>query len=284
MTRWKWTTDEQEEWLEQRKPAFLEANQKKTAVKDFFPTVVEEFCQKWPVPPVKEQEIADAGSVELAKRVKQNKYDKVNNSCACSQGKRWLTDEHSAHQGGFPIICESWALVVGLVASWRSSQRPCRGNCSHGKLTTPWRTKANGSLMSIQHGPSTRLHGQLSTKMKSHWRPGSRSWWTSWKRSSQPRPKRWKIVVRNTELHGKLSKGPQTQRHLNQPETPIFKRKFVQCNERRQKTQLFHMKGHQFAPAYTVDYWRVSNESNRLERQYSNGWTSPREWWSNCDL
>jgi predicted nucleic acid-binding protein len=107
MTRRKWTTDEQEEWLEQRKPAFLEANQKKTAAKDFFPTVVEEFRQKWPVPPVTEQEIADAGSVELAKRVKQNKYDKVNNSCACSQGKRWLTDEHSAHQGGFPIIRES---------------------------------------------------------------------------------------------------------------------------------------------------------------------------------
>jgi len=107
MTRRKWTTDEQEAWLEQRKPAFLEANQKKTAAKDFFPAVVEEFCQKWPVAPVTEQEIADAGSVELAKRVKQNKYDKVNNSCARLQGKRWLTHKHSAHQGGFPIIRES---------------------------------------------------------------------------------------------------------------------------------------------------------------------------------
>ena len=37
MTCRKWTTDEQEAWLEQRKPAFLEANQKKTAAKDFFP-------------------------------------------------------------------------------------------------------------------------------------------------------------------------------------------------------------------------------------------------------
>ena len=106
MTHQKWTTDEQEEWLEQQKPAFLKANQKKTAAQDFFPIVVEEFCQKWPVPTVTEQEIVDAGSVKLAKRVKQNKYDKVNNSCACSQGKRWLTDKHSAHQGGFPIICE----------------------------------------------------------------------------------------------------------------------------------------------------------------------------------
>jgi hypothetical protein len=77
MTRRKWTTDEQEGWLEQRKPAFLEANQNKTAAKDFFPTVVEEFRQKWPVAPVTEQEIIDAGSVELATREKQNKYDKV---------------------------------------------------------------------------------------------------------------------------------------------------------------------------------------------------------------
>ena len=107
MTHRKWTTDEQEAWLEQRKLAFLEANQKKTAAKDFFPAVVEEFCQKWPVLPVTEQEILDAGSVELATRVKQNKYDEVNNSCTQSQGKRWLTHKHSAHQGGFPIIHES---------------------------------------------------------------------------------------------------------------------------------------------------------------------------------
>lgn len=84
MTRRKWTSDEQEAWLEQHKPAFLEANQNKTAAKDFFPVVIEEFRQKWPVPPVTEQEIADAGSVELAKRVKQGKYDKVDNSCAHS--------------------------------------------------------------------------------------------------------------------------------------------------------------------------------------------------------
>ena len=84
MTRRKWTTDEQEVWLEQRKSAYLEANQKKTAAKDFFPAVVEEFRQKWPVPPVTEEEITDAGSVELATRVKQGKYDKVGTSRAHS--------------------------------------------------------------------------------------------------------------------------------------------------------------------------------------------------------
>jgi hypothetical protein len=137
MTRRKWTTDEQEEWLEQRKPAFLEANQNKTAAKDFFPTVVEEFRQKWPVPPATEQEIIDAGSVELATRAKQNKYDKVDNSCACSQGNTWLTDKNSAHQGGFPIIHDSRPLVVGLAASLKSRQRSCRKNFSCGKPTRP---------------------------------------------------------------------------------------------------------------------------------------------------
>jgi predicted metal-dependent hydrolase len=77
MTRRKWTTDEQEAWLEQQKAAFLEANQKKTAAKDFFPIITKEFREKWLVLPVMPQEINDAGGVELATRVKQGKYDKV---------------------------------------------------------------------------------------------------------------------------------------------------------------------------------------------------------------
>ena len=78
------TTDKQEVWLEQWKSAYLEANQKKTAAKDFFPTIIEEFCQKWPMPPVTEEEITDVGSVELATRVKQVKYNKVGTSWAHS--------------------------------------------------------------------------------------------------------------------------------------------------------------------------------------------------------
>jgi hypothetical protein len=66
MTRRKWTTDEQETWLEQRKAAFIEANQKKTTAKDFFPIVTKEFREKWPTPPVTQQEVDDAGSTELA--------------------------------------------------------------------------------------------------------------------------------------------------------------------------------------------------------------------------
>ena len=80
MTRLKLTTKDQEAWLNERKAAFLEANQKKNASKDFFPVVTKEFREKLPVPQVTEQEVKDAGSVELAMRVKQAKYDKVHSN------------------------------------------------------------------------------------------------------------------------------------------------------------------------------------------------------------
>lgn len=77
MTRHKWTTKEQETWLDERKPAFLVANQSRTAAKDFFPHVVKEFRDKWPVPPPTQEEMGDAGSLEMAERVKKGLYDKV---------------------------------------------------------------------------------------------------------------------------------------------------------------------------------------------------------------
>ena len=77
MTRQKWTTKEQETYLEDHKPAFLVANQNKSAAKEFFPTVVKEFRDRWPVPAPTQEEINDAGSLEFAMRVKKNKYDKV---------------------------------------------------------------------------------------------------------------------------------------------------------------------------------------------------------------
>jgi hypothetical protein len=85
MTRQTWTTNDQKEWLDVRKSAFLESKQKDLASKEFFPLVVREFREKWPVPPVTESEISFAGSVELATKVKRDKYDKV---CAhCRQRK-----------------------------------------------------------------------------------------------------------------------------------------------------------------------------------------------------
>jgi hypothetical protein len=43
MTRQKIMTDEQEAWLNERKPDFLLANQRKVAAKEFFPTALKEF-------------------------------------------------------------------------------------------------------------------------------------------------------------------------------------------------------------------------------------------------
>jgi hypothetical protein len=77
MPRQKWATKEQEEWLEERNPAFFLANQKKAAAKEFFPLVVQEFRDKWPMPEVTQEEINENGSLELATRVKKIKYDKV---------------------------------------------------------------------------------------------------------------------------------------------------------------------------------------------------------------
>ena len=81
MTRRKWTTDEQEEWLDERKADFMEANQRKAAAKDFFPTVCRDFHTKWPVPSVTEGEIKEAGSTELATKRKREACDKVRVHC-----------------------------------------------------------------------------------------------------------------------------------------------------------------------------------------------------------
>lgn len=77
MTRQTWTTTEQREWLEERKPGFLEAKQNETTSKEFFPAVSKEFREKWPVPQVMDEEISKAGSIELASKIKREKYDKV---------------------------------------------------------------------------------------------------------------------------------------------------------------------------------------------------------------
>ena len=73
MTHSKWTTKDQEAWLEERKPAFLVANQKKCTAKEYFPLVTKEFREKWPVPLVTEKEVEDAGSLEVATKMNMTK-------------------------------------------------------------------------------------------------------------------------------------------------------------------------------------------------------------------
>ena len=72
-----WTTDSQEEWLKARIDAFLKAHQNKKLSKEFFPVVVKEFRDQWPVPALTTEEIAAEPTVERALVVKRQKYDQV---------------------------------------------------------------------------------------------------------------------------------------------------------------------------------------------------------------
>lgn len=76
MTRKSWTTDAQLAWLQERKPSFREALERKT-LKEFFSNILKAFRQKWPVDPATTEEIANATSPEQANKVKQEKYDRV---------------------------------------------------------------------------------------------------------------------------------------------------------------------------------------------------------------
>jgi hypothetical protein len=77
MTHASWANKEQHDWLESRKAQFIEVNQRKAAAKDFFPDVVKDFREKWPVSPVTPEEVEKAGSEESATKKKRDKYDKV---------------------------------------------------------------------------------------------------------------------------------------------------------------------------------------------------------------
>lgn len=77
MTRAPWTDEEQHTWLEAHKAQFIEANQRRAAAKEFFPNIIKEFREKWPVSAPSQEEINEAGSVELATKNKRDKYDKV---------------------------------------------------------------------------------------------------------------------------------------------------------------------------------------------------------------
>ena len=96
MTRQTWTTTEQKDWLESRKAAFIEAKQKgNAALRELFFIIFREFREKWPVPPVTEDETTKAGSSELATKIKCARYDKV---CVHSfiLTFKWLTQPHIA--------------------------------------------------------------------------------------------------------------------------------------------------------------------------------------------
>lgn len=66
MTRRKWTSADQEEWLKARIARFSDAQVNKTTTKEFFPEILKEWREAWPCPGPTPVEIAQAGSVEKA--------------------------------------------------------------------------------------------------------------------------------------------------------------------------------------------------------------------------
>ncbi|EDR04482.1 uncharacterized protein LACBIDRAFT_304605 [Laccaria bicolor S238N-H82] len=76
MTRASWADKDQHNWLDSRKAQFIEVNQQKAAAKEFFPDVVKDFREKWPVSPATPEEVEKASSEESATKKKREKYDK----------------------------------------------------------------------------------------------------------------------------------------------------------------------------------------------------------------
>ena len=77
MTRRKWTTTEQEDWLKTHLTDFGDAQAKKTTSKIFFPMVLKAWKAKWPTPDPTAEEITQAGSSEKATQKKRAEEENV---------------------------------------------------------------------------------------------------------------------------------------------------------------------------------------------------------------
>jgi hypothetical protein len=91
MTRRKWTTTDQEEWLKSRLAGFSNAQVNKVTSKEFFPAVFKEWRKAWPTPGPTPEEITEAGNVEKAAQKKRAEEDSVCKFNGCLHVKDGLT-------------------------------------------------------------------------------------------------------------------------------------------------------------------------------------------------
>jgi hypothetical protein len=77
MTRRKWTTTNQEEWLKSHLGEFSDAQANKNTSKEFFPAIFKEWRNAWPTPDPTPEEITKAGNVEKGKQKKKAEEDAV---------------------------------------------------------------------------------------------------------------------------------------------------------------------------------------------------------------
>ncbi|KIJ90502.1 hypothetical protein K443DRAFT_116510 [Laccaria amethystina LaAM-08-1] len=75
MGRRRWTTDGQGTWLAGHLDAFIDSQLEKTTVKNFFPKVIKEWREAWPLPDPTQEELAAAKSPEDAIQKKRTKED-----------------------------------------------------------------------------------------------------------------------------------------------------------------------------------------------------------------
>ncbi|KIJ94642.1 hypothetical protein K443DRAFT_134674 [Laccaria amethystina LaAM-08-1] len=71
MTRRKWTTSDQEEWLKSRLSDFSDAQANKTTSKEFFPAILKDWRNAWPTATPTPEEVTKAGNVEKATQKKR---------------------------------------------------------------------------------------------------------------------------------------------------------------------------------------------------------------------
>ena len=77
MTRRKWTTPNQEEWLKSRLARFTDAQVNKTTTKEFFPEILKDWRKAWPCSEPTTEEITQAGSAEKASQKKKSEENTV---------------------------------------------------------------------------------------------------------------------------------------------------------------------------------------------------------------
>jgi hypothetical protein len=77
MTRRKWTTTDQEEWLKSYLAGFSDAQANKTTSKEFYPAILKEWRKAWPTPDPTLEEITQAGNAEKATQKKKAEVDAV---------------------------------------------------------------------------------------------------------------------------------------------------------------------------------------------------------------
>lgn len=83
MTRRKWTTTNQEEWLKSRLAEFSDAQANKTTTKQFFPAIFKAWRNEWPTPAPTPEEITQAETVEKATQKKRAEEDAVCHFTMC---------------------------------------------------------------------------------------------------------------------------------------------------------------------------------------------------------